>query len=170
MILIDKEIKRRHDEIFIENYNEKMVQSISYDLTLDQIITSNEQVEEYKLKPYEFVQIKCLEKVHIPNDLIGRVVDKNSRIRQGITITSPVYQPGHETYIFFRIQNISMNVIEIKKGDSIAQIMFEQLSDIPETTYANKIDASFNDEATYRGLGKYQSEYEKRTEKYIEVK
>lgn len=100
MLLIDKEIKSRHDEIFIENYNEKMVQSISYDLTINQIITNNGQAEEYKLKPYEFVQIKYLEKVHIPDDLIGRVVDKNSRIRQGITITSPVYQPGHKTYIY----------------------------------------------------------------------
>lgn len=63
-----------------------------------------------------------------------------------------------------------MNVIDIKKGDQIAQIMFEQLVGIPETTYPNKIGASFNDEDIYCGLGKYQSEYEKSTEKYIKVK
>ena len=32
MILVDKDIKRRKDEIFIENYNEESVKPISYDI------------------------------------------------------------------------------------------------------------------------------------------
>lgn len=44
--------------------------------------------------------------------------------------------------------------------------MFEQLDDIPETTYDNNKTASFNDEFSYRGMGKYQSVYEKEMEKF----
>lgn len=57
--------------------------------------------------------IKCNEKIKIPNNMVGKVVDKNSRIRQGLLTTSPVYQPGHETYIYFRIQNVSENIITL---------------------------------------------------------
>lgn len=116
------------------------------------------------------VMIKCNEKIKIPNNMVGKVVDKNSRIRQGLLTTSPVYQTDHETYIYFRIQNVSENIITLQSQQSLAQIMFEQLDDIPETTYDNNKTASFNDEFSYRGMGKYQSVYEKEMEKLDSVK
>lgn len=41
MILVDKEIKQRGKDIVIEGYDENNVNSVSYDVTLECIITND---------------------------------------------------------------------------------------------------------------------------------
>lgn len=94
---------------------------------------------------------------------MGRIAEKNSRMRQGLVVSGPHYQPGHVTYAFLRIQNISENTIVLHKGIKIAQIMFEQLSEIPDMPYDQQNSAAFQNEEQYRGLGNYRVEYEKQT-------
>ena len=53
------------------------------------------------------------------------------------------YQPGHTTYAFLRVQNISADEITLKVGMHIAQIYFEELKERPEKTYAEQKNASF---------------------------
>ena len=79
MILVDKDIKRRKDEIFIENYNEESVQPISYDIHIEKIISqdNNDNEISYCLESHEAVMIKCIEKISVPKDLIIRVENKN---------------------------------------------------------------------------------------------
>lgn len=48
--------------------------------------------------------------------------------------------------------------------------MFEKLDTIPDMTYNNNKNASFNDEFLYRGMGKYKSAYEKEIERLEEAK
>lgn len=170
MILSDKSIKKLSQTVFLEGYDESNVQSVSYDLITDKIIKNNTESPEYRLHPNEMVMIKCKEKLRIPNDMVGKVVDKNSRIRQRLLVTSPVYQPGHETFIYFRVQNVSENIINLQNNESLAQIMFEKLDTIPDMTYNNNKNASFNDEFSYRGMGKYKSAYEKEIERLEEAK
>lgn len=165
MILVDKKIKERSSEIFKEGYNEADVTAISYDLHIKGIIVDDSLSESYSLRPNEIVFIKTKEKIKIPNDLMGRIGEKNSRMRQGLSVAGPHYYPGHETFIFLRVQNISSSVIKIKKGDKIAQLFFEQLVEMPEETYDNQLNASFNNEDEYRGFGNYKDEYEERIEK-----
>lgn len=88
-------------------------------------------------------------------------------MRQGLKVDAPHYQPGHETYAFLRVQNISENVIEISKGMKIAQIIFEQLTQIPETPYNIQQNNSFQHEERYVGLGNYKEEYEKQIKQRI---
>lgn len=165
MVLVDKEIKARSSEIFKKNYHERYVQPISYDIHIDEIISENGNVTAFNLQPHEVVMIRCQEEVHVPNDLIIRIENKNSIIRLGLTITAPVYHPGHTTPIYLRVENVSGNEITIDKDMSIAQMMFEKLFDVPEQTYNQKTNASFNDEEQYRGLGKYSEVLEKKRHK-----
>lgn len=51
MVLVDKDIIQRNQEIFINGYNQKNVQSISYDIHVKEIITDDTNVEEYDLNP-----------------------------------------------------------------------------------------------------------------------
>ena len=76
-------------------------------------------------------------------------------MRQGLKVDASHYQPGHVTYAFLRVQNISENIIELSWGMKIAQIMFEQLTQIPEKPYSKQENASFQDEVQYVGLGNY---------------
>jgi len=166
MILIDKEIKEyvANQKLIISEYQEKNVNCISYDLTLDYIIDKEkEEHREYNLYPGETVFVCTKEKLSIPNDIMGRIAEKNSRMRQGLIVNGPHYQPGHVTYAFLRVQNISTDIIRLEQGIEIAQIIFEQLSQVPEIPYSEKTDASFVDEVKYRGLGNYKEEYEKQS-------
>lgn len=166
MILVDKDIKKRADAIFADGcYDESNVTAISYDLHIQGIIDNGELTESYVLRPNEVVFVKTMEKIHMPNDLMGRIGEKNSRMRQGLCVAGPHYYPGHTTYMYLRIQNITASTIKIKKHDKIAQIFFEELSGEPEKNYEQQVNASFNDEEQYRGLSKYKDEYEKRMDK-----
>ena len=166
MILVDKEIKNRQSEIFCDGcYNESYVKAVSYDLHVLGIVSQNKLEDSYILQPNETIFVKMEEKIHMPKDLMGRIGEKNSRIRQGLWVSGPHYFPGHKTYVYLRVQNITANKIQIKKGDSLAQMFFEQLNEEPEHTYDKQIDASFNDEDKYRGMARYKSEYEERMEK-----
>lgn len=165
MVLVDKEIKARSSEIFKNNYHECYVQPISYDIHIDEIISEKGNVTAFNLQPHEVVMVRCQEEVHVPQDLIIRIENKNSMIRLGLTVTAPIYNPGHTTPIYLRVENVSGNEITIDKEMAIAQMVFEKLPVIPDLTYNQKANASFNNEDQYRGLGKYSEVLEKKRHK-----
>ncbi len=168
MILIDRDIRERvqKGELIIEGFNNNNVNSISYDLSIDKIIDGDDLVESYELAPNEFIFIQSSEVLSLPNDIMGRVALKNSRMRLGLDVAPLHYHPGHTTKAYIRVSNISPNGILLKSGDKIAQIIFEQLTGIPETPY----NSTFQNEMDYRGYGGYQTEYEKRICKINEAK
>ena len=173
MILIDRQIKQqvKEHQMISEGYKAENINSISYDVTIFCIYdNSNSPKLEIDLRPGDTVFVKTLEKIKLPYNVSGRIVEKNSRMRQGLVVTGPVYQPGHETYMYLRVQNISTNIINLKQGLPIAQIMFEYLSEIPDVTYDKQVNSSFNKEDEYRGLGNYQEEYKSQIKKYSDKK
>ena len=93
--------------------------------------------------------------------MIAKVEEKNSLLRMGLVVTGPCYQPGHETYCYLRVQNISNKNIVLKKGLKIAQLIFIKLENTPDIPYNLKKNASFQNEENYKGYGNYQEEYEK---------
>lgn len=163
MVLVDKDIMSRMtgNEPLISNFNEDNLGAISYDLTLECILVGNDEFSSYELAPGGFLFIKAREHLAMPLDLIGRIEEKNSRMRMGLVVTGPTYQPGHKTAIFLRIHNISNNIITLRKGTSIAQIVFEKLNDIPDTPYHQNSQASYNNEFVYSEYGNYETEYKK---------
>lgn len=163
MILVDKDIKMyvKEKDLIVEGYREENLNGISYDLTIGAICTEEKEHLEYELRPGEIIFVRTVEKLSIPNNILGRIAEKNSRMRQGLKVDGPHYQPGHVTYAFLRVQNISENVIVLQKGMKIAQIIFEQLTQVPEVPYGNQVGASFQNEEKYRGFGNYKAEYNK---------
>lgn len=170
MILVDKNIKELSAEgkLIKEAYTEENVNSISYDLTLGSFADAAEI--EKKLMPGATVMIKTKEKLSIPDNITGRVGEKNSLLRMGLKVDGPQYQPGHTTYAFLRVQNISADEITLKVGMHIAQIYFEELKERPERTYAEQENASFQNEDEYRHFGKYEQEYKKNIKAYEQIK
>ena len=114
MILVDKDIKQYVDsqQLIVSGFKEKNLNGISYDLTMD-VMCDEEGKEhrEYDLKPGETVFVKTQEKISIPENIVGRIAEKNSRMRQGLVVDGPHYQPGHVTYVFLRVTNISENLL-----------------------------------------------------------
>lgn len=161
MVLVDKDIKElvSNGLLISENYKPENLGCVSYDLTINNIIAEDDITEEYVLNPQEFVIVKTNEELKIPTNIIGKIEEKNSLLRLGLFVSGPVYQPGHQTYSFLRVYNMSNTEITLKKDFKIAQIFFEELTDIPEETYDKKLDASFNNENKYLRYGKYEEQY-----------
>ena len=163
MVLIDKRIKELVNEgkLIVTNYKPENLGGVSYDLTIDSIIAEDDIANEYVLKPKEFVIAKTNEELYIPDNIIGKIEEKNSLLRLGLFVSGPVYQPGHRTYSFLRVYNMTNSEIKLQKDFKIAQIFFEELSGVPDETYDKKANASFNNENKYLRYGKYDNEYKK---------
>lgn len=164
MILTDIQIKELIDnqQLIIEGVNLQNLHSVSYDLTIDGICIGegSATTDSYMLRHGEYIYAKSQEKLSIPSNLLGRIAERNSVMRMGLFVSAPHYQPGHKTYVYFRIINLSYHDIEIKKGFPIAQIMFEQLTDNPYNKYGERETDVYQNEFNYTGLNKYKNEYD----------
>lgn len=164
MIIVDKVIRTFlvngqadiHDQNAIFNGDEKCITNIGYDLRAAFFIKPGEkQTEVCELAPGESAFVSSQERVKFDHMTAGIVRLKNSRIRMGLTMDAPAYQPGHETNIFFRVTNLSNSSIELRKDEQYAMLMFEQLSDAPDVPYIG----AYQNEREFTGLAKYDSEY-----------
>lgn len=156
MVIVDHDIKDRvESDNLIESFDNSCLTNIGYDLRAKRFYVSSKAEETVTLQPNESAFVESVEIVTMPTDMLGRIALKNSRIRQGLSIDSPVYQPGHKTRIYFRLTNVSADSIVLYAGDRYATILFDKLSSEPEHPY----DGTFRDEFNYRGLGDYQDVY-----------
>lgn len=102
MILVDRDIRRLIETGVITNADINQIGSISYDLRTESFAqTDGGILSEITLAPGESAFVACMETVHMPPDMLGYISLRNSRIREGLRLDAPVYQPGHETTIFF---------------------------------------------------------------------
>ena len=166
MVIVDHEIADRvKRDGLIDSFDDSCLTNIGYDLRAKQFYVSDKAEERVTLQPNESAFVESVEIVSMPTDMLGRVALKNSRIRQGLSLDAPVYQPGHKTRIYFRLTNVSADSIELDKGEKYATILFDTLSSVPDKPY----EGAFSDEFRYKGLGDYRDVY-KRQIREIEKK
>lgn len=159
-MLTDKEIKALGQSV-LHPFSENHVGPVSYDLDIEGYVNANGNVEkqDVSLMPQETIIVKTVQSLNVPDDIVGIIGERNSRIRQGLQVSGPHYFPGHDTAIYLRVTNLSPARITLKTGEGVAQIFFEKLDTVPEKTYDRMASASFNNENSYLGYGKYESEY-----------
>ena len=153
MILCDKQLLEYKDTL-IKPFSEDAVQSIAYDLqTASFANESGKEKTEFFLQPGESVFVKTEEEIILPGNIVGKVILRNSRIRQGLLLTAPVYYPGHHTKVFFRLTNVSKQTIALERQKGIASIMFEKLDSDVDHPY----EGAFQKEFEFKGMGTYSS-------------
>lgn len=155
MLLSDEEIRALIESGALADAREENVRQVSYDLTTRGFHTSSGPASSCALSPGDSVFVSSEERVELPADLAARVLLRNSRIRQGLALDAPLYFPGHKTRLFFRVTNVSSDVIELAAGAGIAQLVFERV----ERPVSAPYDGAFSDEFDYRGMGDYESAY-----------
>ena len=131
------------------------VTNIGYDLRASGFAKGSKMESSYELLPGESVFVASKEVIHFDNNTVGRVYLKNSRIRMGLTLDAPIYQPGHTTAIYFRLTNVSNNAILLNADEKYALLTFEQLDSAPEHPYSG----TFQKEFKFSGLADYSSAY-----------
>ena len=139
MILSDKHIQECIQRgIFLVNpFNPEYLQPSSVDLhlgseikTLDGDCIQLEEDVSYCLKPKEFVLGSAIEEVNIPIDVVGHVDGRSSIGRLGVFIhvSSGFIDAGFKGNITLEIFNCSDKEFKLEYGESICQILFQQLS------------------------------------------
>lgn len=140
----------------LQNADASRVGAVSYDVQTKYFVdASSRHMLSCNLAPGDSVFVATEETIALPSDLAARVLLKNSRIRQGLTLDAPLYFPGHKTRIFFRVTNVSGDIISLDTEHDIAQITFERLEQAVERPY----EGAFSDEMDYSGMGTYSEIY-----------
>ena len=160
MLLVDREIAALGSGL-LEDFSAECVTNIGYDLRAEQFIADGQTAAKAVLAPGESVFVGTKEKIKLPDDMTGRIVLKNSRIRQGFSMDAPVYQPGHHTRVFFRLTNVSGDELRLNAGEKYTTILFERLSGPPDSPYKG----TFTNELDFSGMGQYGGVYQAQVRK-----
>lgn len=106
-----------------------------YDLRLD---LGPEWIGERWLFPGNFVLAATLEHFTMPDDIIGIVHDKSSLARRGVSVFNTVIEPGWRGWLTLEIVNHGPDVVSLKQGQGIAQVIFHQLDKPSSRPYDGK--------------------------------
>lgn len=88
----------------------------------------------WNVMPGEFILLASLEWMRIPHDVVGKVCDKSTLARQGLT----VLEPGWEGYITLELSNHGGKPIPIRVGQPIAQVVFHKMDRTTGQPYKGK--------------------------------
>lgn len=162
-LLTDVEITKIIEDKVLENADVKSILSIGYDLKPQAYYNTNkEYYERITLDPGDTIFVECREFVSLPPNMMAQIQLRNSRIRQGLRLDAPIYQPGHKTRIYYRISNISKSVITLSEDDGTAYILFYYLDNTPTKLY----NGAFQDEAgEFFGMSTYSEQFRKEMSK-----
>jgi dCTP deaminase len=163
VVLSDRTIRRLLGEgrIGIDPYDETLVQPSSVDVRVDRYfrvfrnsrypyINVKEEQEDltelleiddepFILHPGEFVLGSTLERIQLPDDLVGRLDGKSSLGRLGLLIhsTAGFIDPGWDGHVTLELSNVANLPITIYPEMKIGQLSFVQLSEPAETPYGS---------------------------------
>lgn len=114
---------------------------------------SNEITREVKIKkgerfimqPGDFVLAVTLERVKLPNDLMGRLEGRSSLGRLGIVVhsTASTFDPGWDGNCVLELGNMGRIAVALESGMRICAMAFEELKSKSDTPYNKKKEAKY---------------------------
>ena len=93
---------------------------------------THEEADTFRIEPRGFVLAQTLERVEMPNDLMGLIEGRSSWARVGLSVhlTAPKIDPGFNGTITLEIANMGPARVELVAGeDEPAQLMLIELTD-----------------------------------------
>lgn len=161
MPLVDWEIERKStEEGLISPFDPGQLSSMGYDLTLSSVFRepikdAEQQVVDpfnppefrTKISPngiiipaHEFILGCSVERISLPDNLIGICLGRSSYARAGIITHVTPLEPGWIGYVTIEITNTNPLPVRIVVGkeEGITQVVFFQSEQIPNRSYASK--------------------------------
>lgn len=118
MLLNDEEIAGLMESGVLEGADKGSIGPVTCNLHTKDFVTDGTRGASVVLGPGDSAFVECQESVRLPQDLAARVLIRNSRIREGLSLDAPLYFPGHETVIYFRVTNISGSRISLRRMEA----------------------------------------------------
>ncbi|MBA3289472.1 MAG: dCTP deaminase [Acidimicrobiia bacterium] len=162
MILSDRSLRQaiESERIVVDPYDEHNVQPSSIDVRVDALfrvfrnhtagvidvkedLTALTELIEippdgvFMLHPGEFVLGSTLERIGVPDDLVGRVEGKSSLGRLGLLIhsTAGFIDAGFDGHVTLELANVASLPITIYPGMKIGQISFMEMTTPADQPY-----------------------------------
>lgn len=92
----------------------------------------------YTIPPNGHALGMSVEKFNIPTNIMGQCLGKSTLARCGLIINVTPLEPGWKGILTLEIENHSPCPAVIYAGEGIAQVIFHQLAEPVETSYAEK--------------------------------
>lgn len=149
MVLTDSEIKEamKNGEIKIDNYEEEMLQSASYDMRVgEKALISGNEVEinlnvrgSISLKAGEFALVTTRENVTLANNIVGHIGLKSYYVRKGIVVLAGLQiDPGFSGVLVLGVYNASSRSISLDYLNSICTVEFHRLTKSVEVPFSRQ--------------------------------
>lgn len=143
-ILSDKDIKEciKEGKLYIEPFEEENLTPNGYDLTVEEFFIPElkEKVCEgvCKISGMRRFLISTKEYIKLGGDITAQLWIRTTYARKGILSSFGKVDAGFEGNLTLSAFNASDNEIEIKVGDTFAQIVFERMESLPEKLYEKR--------------------------------
>ena len=82
MVLTDHQIAVQAGNGLLEHYDPSCITNIGYDLRAEYFVSENKKLSHISLKHGESAFVATQENICLPDNMLGRIVVKNSRLRQ----------------------------------------------------------------------------------------
>lgn len=106
------------------------------------------------LLPNDFVLARTVERIRLPEGLVGRVEGKSSLGRLGLSIhsTAGFIDPGFNGTITLEISNANVVPITLRSGRSICQLSLITMTDVAERPYGHPdLQSKYQDQVETTG-------------------
>jgi deoxycytidine triphosphate deaminase len=112
----------RVDEVFkIKNYG---FLGLEERKTPDIEPVADSKNKEYYLKPGEYVLIKTMERLNLPENIVALTFPRSTLQRCGILLLATQTSPGYKGELVFGLKNLSEENFKLELGSRIAHVMF----------------------------------------------
>lgn len=134
----------KNGHLIIEDFQEQNVKQACYELRAGNFyydLSSKgkkrtiESGDVILLKPHQRIVVITKEKLHLPADILARILTKGSLFSVGIMPVNTYADPGFVGRLGIVLQNASNNYVKIHSGDPIAKIEFDRLQNPVSVVY-----------------------------------
>lgn len=85
-----------------------------------------------------FALASTIEHFQMPNDVLGKVADKSTWARRGLSVFNTVIEPGWHGFLTMELVYHGSEPLQLLEGMPIAQIIFHRVDQPTDAPYAGK--------------------------------
>ena len=126
----------------IERFNEKNLTPNGYDVTIDEILipSIDRKVTQgiVEVPGSSWFVIGTKEYLMLPPNLVGEIWIRTTWVRKGILSSFGRIDAGFNGNLTFSAYNASKETVQVPIGDRFAQVVFEELSSLPQKSYKER--------------------------------
>ncbi|MGM9937278.1 MAG: dCTP deaminase [Candidatus Ornithomonoglobus sp.] len=127
---------------------------------VDNMFEEDDITNGYLLKPGEYILVRLVEKINMPDDLVAHIRPRTTLTKLGVIVFAQHINPSFSGNLYLGVKNFSNSIIELKPNVAIAQCVFETINATipPEHLYRNKKDSKYQNESDFISSKVYDEE------------